>query len=72
MKTETSSQEALTRRQFLLQAAVVGGALATPVSLFGQAALVASGDTVETTELLQGWSLKSIEPQTDLSAEFLS
>ena len=39
MKTETSSQEALTRRQFLLQAAVVGGALATPVSLFGQAAL---------------------------------
>ena len=35
MNTETSPQELLTRRQFLLQAAAVGGALATPVNLFG-------------------------------------
>jgi len=72
MKTETPPEEALTRRQFLLQAAAVGGALATPVSLLGQTAPVTSGDAVETTELRQGWNLKSIEPQTDLTAEFLS
>ena len=72
MNADPSLQETLTRRQFLVQAAVVGGALATPVSLFGQAAPVASGDAVETTELLQGWSLKSIEPQAELTAEFLS
>ena len=50
----------------------MGGALATPVNLFGQAAPVASGDAVETIELRQGWSLKSIEPQNDLTTEFLS
>ena len=72
MRIETPTQEALTRRQFLLQAAAVAGALATPVSLFGQAAPVASGEAVETTELLHGWSLKSVEPQADLTAEFLS
>jgi hypothetical protein len=72
MKTETPPQEFLTRRQFMWQAAAVGGALATPVSMFGQAAPVASGDVVETTELLRGWSLKSMEPQADLPAEFLS
>jgi beta-galactosidase/beta-glucuronidase len=72
MKTETSPQELLTRREFLLQAAAVGGAMATPGPLFGQAAPAASGDGVETIELRQGWSLKSIESQTDLTAEFLS
>ena len=72
MKTETPPEDALTRRQFLLQAAAMGGAMATPVSLFGQAVPLTSGQSVETTELLQGWSLKSIEPQTGLTAEFLS
>jgi len=50
MKTETPPEEALTRRQFLLQAAAMGGALATPVSLFGQAVPFASGEAVEATE----------------------
>ena len=50
----------------------MGGALATPVSLFGQAVPFASGEAVEATELLHGWSLKSVEPQTGLTAEFLS
>ena len=72
MNADPSLQEALTRRQFLLQAAAMGGALTTPVSLFGQAVPVASGEAVETTELLHGWSLKSVEPQTGLTAEFLS
>src|SRR5512135_80926 len=72
MKTETSPRELLTRRQFLLQTAAVGGALATPVGALGQGEPVASGDAVEATELLRGWSLKSIEPQADLTAEFLS
>ena len=50
----------------------MGEALATPVSLFGQAVPVASGEAVEMIELLRGWSLKSVEPQADLTAEFLS
>jgi hypothetical protein len=72
MNTETSARELLTRRQFLLQTAVAGGALATPVNLLGQAVPDAAGAAVETTELRQGWSLKSIGPQADLTAEFLS
>ena len=72
MKVETQPQEAVTRRQFLLQAAVVGGALATPVNLLGQPETVASGDAVKATELLRGWSLKSVEPQAELTAELLS
>jgi hypothetical protein len=69
---DTPTEEGLTRRQFLLQAAVVGGALATPVSIFGQAEPVASGQGVEATELSHDWSLKSIEPQAGLTAELLS
>jgi hypothetical protein len=69
MNTEPSAQELLTRRQFRLQAAVAGGGLASPVNLLGQAAPVTSGDAVKTTPLLQGWTLKSIEPQGDGSAE---
>lgn len=72
MKTETSPQELPSRRQFLWQAAAVGGALATPVNLLAQAEAGASRGGVEMTELLRGWSLKSVEPQADLTAEFLS
>jgi hypothetical protein len=43
MKTETSPQELPSRRQFLLQAAAVGGALVTPVNLLAQAEAVALG-----------------------------
>ena len=72
MNADPSLQGPLTRRQFLLQAAAVGGALATPLNLLGRAEGGTSGDAVESTNLLQGWSLKSIEPQADLTAEFLS
>ena len=50
----------------------MGGTLAAPVDLLGRAAAVASGEAVETTELVRGWSLKSIEPQAELTAEILS
>jgi len=72
MNTDHLSHETLTRRQFLLQAAVVGGALATPVNLFGQTESSASGEAVAATELLQGWSLKGFEPHTELNAALLT
>jgi len=62
----------MTRRDFLLQTAVVGGALATPVSLFGESVAATSGEAVETIELQRGWRLKSMESQADMTAEFLS
>jgi hypothetical protein len=72
MKTEMFTPEFPNRRQFLWQAAAMGGALATPVHLLSQAEPVTAGDTVEMIELRHGWSLKAIEPQADLTAEFLS
>lgn len=71
MRIDTPTSEALTRRQFLLQAAVVGSALSSPISVFGQAEPDASGQGVEATELVRDWSLKSIEPRAELTAEFL-
>jgi len=71
MNSDNLSAETLTRRQFLVQTAIVGGALAAPVSLFGQTQPDGSGEGVEVTELSQGWSLKSIKPCAELSADFL-
>ena len=72
MSTDYSSRETLTRRQFLAQAIIASSALAAPVNLFGQTEAAASGEALVTTELLQGWSLKSVEPNAELTAGFLS
>ncbi len=71
MNPDDSSRETLTRRQFFAQAAIVSGALATPVSLFGQAEAAASGEAVAMHELVRGWKLKSVEPGAELTPEFL-
>jgi len=72
MKPDLSTHEALTRRQFLMRTAIVGGALATPANMFGQEEPAASGDAVAATELRRGWSLKSMDSGTELTPEFLN
>jgi len=72
MNPDHSTPESLTRRQFIVQAAIVGGALATPVNLFGQTQPAASVEAVAMTELLHGWNLKSVEPGGELSAAILN
>jgi len=72
MSTDYSSHETLTRRQFLAQAVIASSALATPVNLFGQTEAAAAGEAVAMTELLRGWNLKSVEPGTELTSEFLN
>jgi hypothetical protein len=67
----TPTKDSLTRRQFLLQAAVVGGAMAAPVSVFSQVETALSSQAVEETGLSQGWALKSVVPQAELNAAFL-
>ncbi|MEI7729163.1 MAG: glycoside hydrolase family 2 protein [Verrucomicrobiota bacterium] len=72
MKSDNPIQENLTRRQFLAQAAIVSGALATPVNLSSQTEPAASNEVVAATELLQGWSLKGFEPRAEATAALLN
>jgi beta-galactosidase/beta-glucuronidase len=56
-------------------AALTGGAIAaptiTPFSLLGRDEIAPPVADMARIELAQGWRLKSIEPQTDFTAEFL-
>lgn len=71
MNPDLSPQETLSRRQFLLQASAVGGALATPLNMFAQADPAVSSAGVRSQELLHGWRLKSVEPGAELTPGLL-
>ena len=71
MRMDIPARDAITRRQFLLQTAIVGSALAVPVSVFGQAEAAPSGHAVVESGLTSGWSLKSIRPGAEINTAFL-
>jgi len=72
MNPEPSSPESLTRRQFIVRTAIVGGALATPVNLFGQTQPAVPVEAVAVTDLRQGWNLKSVDSGAELTADMLA